>query len=59
MPTVEKYRRIAAELGAKADCEPKKDLRRELLTLALAYMRLAEMAERNRPAGPNQRPNDA
>ena len=48
MPTAKEYQRKAADLRDKASREPRHHIRNELQTLAMAYMRLAEMAERNR-----------
>jgi hypothetical protein len=58
LPRVEEYGRIAAELRSRAKIESKEDARKELLALALAYVRLAEMAERNRLTDSNHYPKD-
>jgi hypothetical protein len=58
LPRVDEYRRIAAELRTRAKTESKEDARKELLALALAYVRLADMAERNRLTGANHLPKD-
>jgi hypothetical protein len=62
MTTGDQYRARAAELSAKAQAETARALRIEYENLALAYLRLADQADRNartdvvyepRPAGPN------
>jgi hypothetical protein len=47
MPAGDSYRVKAAELTAKAQTESSPDLRLELENLALAYLRLAEQADRD------------
>lgn len=47
MPTGDHYRSRAAELTAFARREQNPDIRKEYENLALAYLRLAEQAERN------------
>jgi hypothetical protein len=47
MPTGDQYRVRAAELNAAARCERNPEIRKEYESLALAYLRLAEQAERN------------
>jgi hypothetical protein len=47
MPNSEEYRRKAAEMNARAKQEQNPLTRAELENLALAYLRLADQAERN------------
>jgi hypothetical protein len=47
MPSGDEYRIKAVELTAKAQTEISPDLRLELENLALAYLRLAEQADRD------------
>jgi hypothetical protein len=54
MPSGEEYRRKAVELCEKANREPKLELSKEYEVLAFAYIRLAEMAERNALLDPEQ-----
>jgi hypothetical protein len=41
------YRTKAAELSAQARVEPNETIRRELKSLSLSYLRLADQADRN------------
>jgi hypothetical protein len=50
MTSGDEYRLKAAELRAKATQETSSGVRTELSTLAAAYMRLADQAERNTDA---------
>lgn len=54
MPSGDEYRRKALQLCDKANREPKIELSKEYEVLAFAYMRLAEMAERNVLLDPEQ-----
>ena len=47
MTPAEHYRRLAAELQAKARHEADSGIRQEWVQMALAYLRLAEQADRN------------
>ena len=47
MTPADSYRVKAAELTARAACQPAGALRAELSALAESYLRLAEQAERN------------
>ena len=47
MPSVDEYRVKAAELNALAKDEPDQLARANYINLALAYLRLAEQAEKN------------
>jgi len=47
MTSGDRYRIRAAELNASARCERNPEIRKEYENLALAYLRLADQAERN------------
>ena len=47
MPAGDEYRLKAVELCARANKEPKPDLRNEFQGLAFAYMNLADLADKN------------
>jgi Rrf2 family nitric oxide-sensitive transcriptional repressor len=53
---VDEYRRIATQLRASAHIGSKEDARKNLFPLALVYVRLAEMTQRNRLTVTNQWP---
>jgi hypothetical protein len=46
MPSGDEYRRKALGLRSKANQESRPEVRNEFQALAMAYMRLAEMADR-------------
>ena len=47
MSSAERYRARAAQLAKEAEHEPRPKIRTELESLAHAYLRLAEQADRN------------
>ena len=47
MPTADEYRKKAAEMNARAKQEPNPLTGAEFTNLALAYLRLADQAEKN------------
>lgn len=55
MPSQEEYRRKAAELCSRANQQINLELKVEYENLAFAYMRLAELAERDALLDPSLR----
>jgi hypothetical protein len=54
MPSSDAYRRKGLELYNRANNEAQPELSIEFQTLAMAYMRLAEMADRNTLLDPDE-----